>query len=150
MVNRIENNINQSTNYVEKAKDNTEKAVTYQQKARKVSIHQFKTGQKEGNLFLNARFSLFRCRRRFGSPSVWPSSSSSSSSQWPPCLAPDTGRHCGRRPPSYRPVATFVFQNLPPAPANGLLYLFQFAHPTVEPGFAIFFLTLLVSMAVNE
>lgn len=46
MVNRIENNINQSTNYVEKAKDNTEKAVTYQQKARKVSIHQFMTGQK--------------------------------------------------------------------------------------------------------
>lgn len=36
MVNRIENNINQSTNYVKKAKDNTEKAVTYQQKARKV------------------------------------------------------------------------------------------------------------------
>lgn len=36
MVNRIENNINQSSNYVEKAKENTEKAVTYQQKARKV------------------------------------------------------------------------------------------------------------------
>lgn len=36
MVNRIENNINQSSNYVEKAKENTEKAVTYQKKARKV------------------------------------------------------------------------------------------------------------------
>lgn len=36
MVNRIENNINQSTDYVEKAKDNMEQAVTYQQKARKV------------------------------------------------------------------------------------------------------------------
>ncbi|XP_070708483.1 syntaxin-4 [Pempheris klunzingeri] len=37
-VNRIETNIKQSTNYVEKAKDNTEKAVTYQQKARKKKI----------------------------------------------------------------------------------------------------------------
>ena len=36
MVDRIENNIKQSSNYVEKAKENTEKAVTYQQKARKV------------------------------------------------------------------------------------------------------------------
>lgn len=36
MVNRIENNINQSSNYVEKAKENTEKAVTYHKKARKV------------------------------------------------------------------------------------------------------------------
>lgn len=35
MVNRIETNIKQSTNYVEKAKDNTAKAVTYQSKARK-------------------------------------------------------------------------------------------------------------------
>ncbi|XP_034564194.1 syntaxin-4 [Notolabrus celidotus] len=38
MVNRIENNINQSTNYVGKAKDNTEKAVGYQQKARKKKV----------------------------------------------------------------------------------------------------------------
>lgn len=38
MVNRIETNINQSKNYVEKAKENTEKAVTYQQKARKKKI----------------------------------------------------------------------------------------------------------------
>ncbi|KAM4623420.1 syntaxin-4 [Polymixia lowei] len=38
MVNRIETNINQSTNYVEKAKADTEKAVTYQQKARKKKI----------------------------------------------------------------------------------------------------------------
>ncbi|XP_045925155.1 syntaxin-4 isoform X1 [Micropterus dolomieu] len=38
MVNRIETNINQSSNYVEKAKDNTAKAVTYQQKARKKKI----------------------------------------------------------------------------------------------------------------
>ncbi len=36
MVNRIESNIKQSSDYVEKAKENTEKAVTYQQKARKV------------------------------------------------------------------------------------------------------------------
>lgn len=36
MVDRVENNITQSTNYVEKAKENTEKAVTYQQRARKV------------------------------------------------------------------------------------------------------------------
>lgn len=36
MVNRIETNIRQSSNYVEKAKENTDKAVTYQQKARKV------------------------------------------------------------------------------------------------------------------
>lgn len=35
MVDRVENNITQSTNYVEKAKENTEKAVTYQQRARK-------------------------------------------------------------------------------------------------------------------
>ncbi|XP_028331890.1 syntaxin-4 isoform X2 [Gouania willdenowi] len=35
MVNRIESNIMQSSNYVEKAKKNTEMAVTYQQKARK-------------------------------------------------------------------------------------------------------------------
>uniref|UniRef100_A0A8D3CKU6 t-SNARE coiled-coil homology domain-containing protein n=1 Tax=Scophthalmus maximus TaxID=52904 RepID=A0A8D3CKU6_SCOMX len=38
MVNRVENNIKLSSNYVEKAKDNTEKAVTYQQKARKVQL----------------------------------------------------------------------------------------------------------------
>ncbi|XP_068162360.1 syntaxin-4 [Antennarius striatus] len=37
-VNRIEDNINQGANYVEKAKENTEKAVTYQQKARKKKI----------------------------------------------------------------------------------------------------------------
>lgn len=36
MVNNIENNINQSSNYVEKAKDNTEKAVTYQRQSRRV------------------------------------------------------------------------------------------------------------------
>ena len=36
MVNRIENNIKQSSNYVEKAKENTAAAVTYQKKARKV------------------------------------------------------------------------------------------------------------------
>lgn len=36
MVNRIEHNINQSSNYVEKAKENTQQAVTYQKKARKV------------------------------------------------------------------------------------------------------------------
>ncbi|XP_071368098.1 syntaxin-4 isoform X2 [Centroberyx affinis] len=35
MVDRIETNIKQSSNYVEKAKADTEKAVTYQQKARK-------------------------------------------------------------------------------------------------------------------
>lgn len=39
MVNRIETNITQSANYVEKAKENTEKAVTYQQKARKVNLY---------------------------------------------------------------------------------------------------------------
>lgn len=38
MVNRIESNINQSTNYVEKAKDNTQKAVTYNQRARKKKL----------------------------------------------------------------------------------------------------------------
>ncbi|XP_059181239.1 syntaxin-4 [Centropristis striata] len=38
MVNRIEANINMSTNYVEKAKENTKKAVTYQQKARKKKV----------------------------------------------------------------------------------------------------------------
>ncbi|KAM6897623.1 syntaxin-4 isoform 2-T2 [Xenentodon cancila] len=38
MVNRIENNINQSSNYVEKAKENTAKAVTYQQRARKKKL----------------------------------------------------------------------------------------------------------------
>ncbi|XP_070846388.1 syntaxin-4 [Chaetodon trifascialis] len=38
MVNQIENNIKQSTDYVERAKENTEKAVTYQQKARKKKI----------------------------------------------------------------------------------------------------------------
>uniref|UniRef100_A0A3B3ZJ43 t-SNARE coiled-coil homology domain-containing protein n=1 Tax=Periophthalmus magnuspinnatus TaxID=409849 RepID=A0A3B3ZJ43_9GOBI len=36
MVDRIETNIKQSSNYVEKAKENTAKAVTYQAKARKV------------------------------------------------------------------------------------------------------------------
>lgn len=36
MVDRIEANIKQSSNYVEKAKESTEKAVTYQRKARKV------------------------------------------------------------------------------------------------------------------
>ncbi|XP_020505503.1 syntaxin-4 isoform X1 [Labrus bergylta] len=38
MVNRIDNNIKQSSNYVEKAKVNTEQAVTYQKKARKKKI----------------------------------------------------------------------------------------------------------------
>uniref|UniRef100_A0A3Q1HUT9 t-SNARE coiled-coil homology domain-containing protein n=1 Tax=Anabas testudineus TaxID=64144 RepID=A0A3Q1HUT9_ANATE len=38
MVDRIENNIKMSCNYVEKAKDNTEKAVQYQQKARKKKV----------------------------------------------------------------------------------------------------------------
>ncbi|XP_029312192.1 LOW QUALITY PROTEIN: syntaxin-4 [Cottoperca gobio] len=38
MVNQIETNIRQSSNYVEKAKENTAKAVTYQQKARKKKI----------------------------------------------------------------------------------------------------------------
>lgn len=38
MVDRIETNIKQSANYVEKAKDNTEKAVTLQQKARKKKV----------------------------------------------------------------------------------------------------------------
>lgn len=38
MVNRIENNIKQSSNYVEKAKEDTAKAVTYQNKARKKKI----------------------------------------------------------------------------------------------------------------
>ncbi|XP_005805431.1 syntaxin-4 [Xiphophorus maculatus] len=38
MVNRIENNINQSSNYVEKAKANLEQAVTYQSSARKKKI----------------------------------------------------------------------------------------------------------------
>ncbi|KAK9530010.1 hypothetical protein VZT92_011548 [Zoarces viviparus] len=33
MLNRVETNIKESSNYVEKAKDNTEKAVTYQKKA---------------------------------------------------------------------------------------------------------------------
>lgn len=42
MVNRIEHNINQSSDYVEKAKENTEKAVTLQSKARKVR-HQSQT-----------------------------------------------------------------------------------------------------------
>ncbi|KAM9715775.1 syntaxin-4 [Menidia menidia] len=38
MVNRIENNIKQSSDYVEKAKENVGAAVTYQQKARKKKI----------------------------------------------------------------------------------------------------------------
>lgn len=38
MVNRIENNIMEASDYVEKAKINTEKAVTYHQKARKVTV----------------------------------------------------------------------------------------------------------------
>ncbi|XP_073345877.1 syntaxin-4 [Pagrus major] len=38
MVNRIETNIKQSSNYVEKAKENTAAAVTYQKKARKKKI----------------------------------------------------------------------------------------------------------------
>ncbi|XP_037546885.1 syntaxin-4 [Nematolebias whitei] len=38
MVDRIDSNIKQSCNYVEKAKDNVEKAVTYQQKARKKKV----------------------------------------------------------------------------------------------------------------
>ncbi|XP_017291984.1 syntaxin-4 [Kryptolebias marmoratus] len=38
MVDRIEVNIKQSCDYVEKAKDNVEKAVTYQQKARKKKV----------------------------------------------------------------------------------------------------------------
>ncbi|XP_061612175.1 syntaxin-4 isoform X2 [Phyllopteryx taeniolatus] len=37
-VDQIEHNIKQSSNYVERAKENTEKAVTYQQKARKKKI----------------------------------------------------------------------------------------------------------------
>lgn len=36
MVNRIETHINQSTDYVEKAKDNTARAIKFQNKARKV------------------------------------------------------------------------------------------------------------------
>lgn len=36
MVDRIENNIKQSSDYVEKATSELEKAVTYQQKSRKV------------------------------------------------------------------------------------------------------------------
>ena len=38
MVNRIESNILQSSNYVEKAKTDVEQAVTYQKKARKVRV----------------------------------------------------------------------------------------------------------------
>ncbi|XP_033975194.1 syntaxin-4-like isoform X1 [Trematomus bernacchii] len=38
MVNRVENNIKQSTDYVVRAKENTEKAVTYQQKSRKKKL----------------------------------------------------------------------------------------------------------------
>ncbi|KAM8888592.1 syntaxin-4 [Synchiropus picturatus] len=38
LVDSIENNIRQTNNYVEKAKENTEKAVTYQQKARKKKV----------------------------------------------------------------------------------------------------------------
>ncbi|KAK5881628.1 hypothetical protein CesoFtcFv8_022405 [Champsocephalus esox] len=38
MVNRVENNIKQSTDYVVRAKDNTEKAVTYQQRSRKKKL----------------------------------------------------------------------------------------------------------------
>ncbi|XP_031698903.1 syntaxin-4 [Anarrhichthys ocellatus] len=38
MLNRVETNIKESSNYVEKAKDNTEKAVTYQKKAFKKKI----------------------------------------------------------------------------------------------------------------
>ncbi|KAI9537400.1 hypothetical protein NQZ68_025256 [Dissostichus eleginoides] len=38
MVNRVENNIRQSTDYVVRAKENTEKAVTYQQKSRKKKL----------------------------------------------------------------------------------------------------------------
>ncbi|XP_034414693.1 syntaxin-4 [Cyclopterus lumpus] len=38
MVNQIENNIKQSSNYVEKAKEDTTAAVTYQQKARKKKL----------------------------------------------------------------------------------------------------------------
>lgn len=49
MVNRIETNIKQSANYVEKAKVNTEQAVTYQQKARKVRYSS------------NCIISLFKC-----------------------------------------------------------------------------------------
>lgn len=41
MVDRIENNVKQSANYVEKAKDNVEQAVTYQNKARKVKLVHF-------------------------------------------------------------------------------------------------------------
>lgn len=39
MVNRIEANIINSTNYVEKAVADTAKAATYQNQARKVGIH---------------------------------------------------------------------------------------------------------------
>ncbi|XP_010768262.1 syntaxin-4 [Notothenia coriiceps] len=38
MVNRVEHNIKQSTDYVVRAKENTEKAVTYQQKSRKKKL----------------------------------------------------------------------------------------------------------------
>ncbi|XP_033975954.1 syntaxin-4-like isoform X2 [Trematomus bernacchii] len=38
MVNQVENNIKQSTDYVVRAKENTEKAVTYQQKSRKKKL----------------------------------------------------------------------------------------------------------------
>uniref|UniRef100_A0A3P8WAQ1 t-SNARE coiled-coil homology domain-containing protein n=1 Tax=Cynoglossus semilaevis TaxID=244447 RepID=A0A3P8WAQ1_CYNSE len=38
MVNRIETHINQSTDYVEKAKDNTARAIKFQNKARKKKI----------------------------------------------------------------------------------------------------------------
>lgn len=38
MVNRIENNIIQSSNYIEKAKEDTKKAVSHQQKARKKKL----------------------------------------------------------------------------------------------------------------
>lgn len=54
MVNRIENNIKQSSNYVEKAKENTAAAVTYQKKARKVRCTVFvQSLQTLENAFFN-------------------------------------------------------------------------------------------------
>lgn len=49
MVDRIEANIVQSTNYVEKAVADTEQAVTNQRKARKVRGHGWRSCQLQGN-----------------------------------------------------------------------------------------------------
>lgn len=59
MVDRIEANINQSSNYVVKAKADTEKAVTYQQKARKVSAHIW-NGSSLSGFFVCAIFLVVR------------------------------------------------------------------------------------------